>query len=64
MNQQPNQHTSPEERWFRAPVRPLVTLMITATFCYLSIIGRIPVEAFLTIVGVVVTFWFTSRQRE
>lgn len=59
-----NLQATPEERWFRAPIRPLVTLLITLTFCYLAIIGKVPVDAFLTIVGVVITFWFTSRQKE
>ena len=56
--------TSPEERWFRAPVRPLVTVMLTATFCWLSLTGKIPVEAFVSVVSVVITFWFASRQKE
>ena len=43
-------------------VRPFVTVMITTTFCYLSLIGVIKPEEFSLMAGVVITFWFGDRK--
>ena len=43
-------------------VRPFVTVMITTTFCYLSVIGIIKPEEFSLMAGVVITFWFGDRK--
>lgn len=43
-------------------VRPFVTIMITTTFCYLSLIGIIKPEEFSLMAGVVITFWFGDRK--
>lgn len=45
-----------------AAVRPLVTLMLTAVLCYGFVAAKIGGEAFLSIVSVVIGFWFSARQ--
>ena len=42
-------------------VRPFVTVMVTTTFCYLSLIGIIKPEEFSLMTGVIITFWFGTR---
>lgn len=45
-----------------AAVRPLATLMLTSVLCWGFVAGKVGGEAFLGVVGMVITFWFTSRQ--
>ena len=45
-------------------VRPLVTVMLTACFCYGFVTDKVSAEAFIGVVGVVVTFWFNQRQQD
>lgn len=42
-------------------VKSLVTLMLTGVFSYLSVIGRISGEQFLTIFVVVIGFYFGTQ---
>lgn len=44
-------------------VRPIVTLGLAGTFCYLAIIGTVPVEAFVSTVSMVFGFWYMQRQQ-
>lgn len=51
-----------------AAVRPIVTLMVVSTLCFAAVVGilrgdiQLDVAAFIGIVGMVVTFWFSQRQ--
>lgn len=45
-----------------AAVRPLVTLMLTSVLCWGFVAGKVGGEAFLGVVGMVVSFWFATRQ--
>lgn len=47
---------------FNAAVRPVVTLLLTVALVRGFIYDKVSAEAFLGIIGVVITFWFTSRQ--
>ena len=42
-------------------VKSIVTIMLTITFVYLSIIGKVSGEQFMTIFTVVVSFYFGSQ---
>jgi hypothetical protein len=42
--------------------RPLVTICLIGTACYLAIVGMIDAKDFLSLVTVVVLFWFKERQ--
>lgn len=44
-------------------VRPIVTLLLTGSVCYGFLTGTVSAEAFLGLVGVVITFWFNQRQQ-
>lgn len=46
----------------QALTRPIVTLLLVACLCYGFVVKLVGAEAFLSIVGVVVTFWFSQRQ--
>jgi hypothetical protein len=46
----------------QAMTRPVVTLLLVGCLCYGFVAKLIGGEAFLSIVGVVVTFWFSQRQ--
>jgi len=41
--------------------RPLVTIVLIGTACYLAIVGMIDAKDFLSLVTVVVLFWFKER---
>ena len=51
-----------------AAVRPTVTLMVVASLCIGFLIGvwrgdiKMTVDAFIGVVAMVVTFWFSQRQ--
>ena len=42
-------------------VKTIVTLALTAVFCYLSVIGVIPAELFMTVFTVVISFYFGTQ---
>ena len=44
--------------------RPLVTVMLVATFCYGFVIDKVSGETFGTIVATVTAFWFAQRAQE
>lgn len=47
----------------QAAVRPVVTLLVTLVLCYGFLTDKIGAEAFLGVVSMVVTFWFSQRER-
>lgn len=42
-------------------VKTLVTLALTAVFCYLSVAGVIAAELFMTVFTVVISFYFGTQ---
>lgn len=42
-------------------VKSIITLIITCVFAYLSIIGQITGEQFLTIFAVIISFYFGTQ---
>ena len=42
-------------------IKSIVTLLLTAVFCFLSIVGKVSVEHFMTIFTVVVAFYFGTQ---
>ena len=48
-------------KWSEA-TRPLVTLVLIGTACYLAVIGSIDAKDFLSLATIVVLFWFKERQ--
>jgi len=50
--------------FIRSAVRPFVTVSLTATLCYLVIIGKIETQYFIGIVSTVIAFWFSERGRK
>ena len=42
-------------------VKSIVTIALTAVFCYLSIVGVISAELFMTVFTVVVAFYFGTQ---
>jgi hypothetical protein len=42
-------------------VKSLVTILLTAVFCYLSIIKVIPYDTFMTVFSVVIAFYFGTQ---
>lgn len=49
------------DAFLRSPVRPLVTLMFGVTFCWLTYVKIIPVEAFIATATMVLQWWFRAR---
>ena len=47
---------------YRAIVRPSVTIALTGAFIYGFVADKVDTQAFLTIFGVIITFWFKSRE--
>lgn len=41
-------------------VKTIVTLSVVGTTCYLALIGNLEVETFMTITGIIITFYFTK----
>jgi hypothetical protein len=48
-------------KWSEA-TRPLVTIMLIGTVCYLAIMYKIDAKDFLSLATIVVLFWFKERQ--
>lgn len=44
--------------------RWIVTISVTLTFCYLSIIGKISAEAFMGVFGSITTYYFMRKREE
>lgn len=44
-------------------VKTLITLMITIIFCYLSIIGEMPIETTTMVIGMVFTYYFNKDKK-
>lgn len=42
-------------------IKSLVTLALTAVFCYSAVLGRVSTEQFLTIFTVVIAFYFGTQ---
>jgi hypothetical protein len=42
-------------------IKSIVTLILTSVFAYLSVIGKVNAEQFLTIFGVVIAFYFGTQ---
>lgn len=42
-------------------IKSIVTILLTLVFCYLSIIGVITAELFMTIFTVVIAFYFGTQ---
>lgn len=45
-------------------VKSIVTIVLTVVFSYLSVVGRISGEQFLTIFSVVVAFYFGTQYQK
>lgn len=43
-------------------VKTIITLLITAVFCYMAITGAIAAELFMTVFSMIITFYFSSQQ--
>ena len=51
-----------EPLWLpRGSVRAILALMLVGVLSWLAITGKVEAAAFITIVGVVVTFYFVSK---
>ena len=42
-------------------IKSIVTIFVTLVFCYLSIIGKIDAELFMTIFVVIIGFYFGTQ---
>ena len=45
-------------------VKTIVTLLLTLVFCYLSVVGVVAAELFMTIFTVVIGFYFGNQAGE
>lgn len=45
-------------------IKSIVTLFLTAVFCYLSIIGAVSPDLFLTIFTTVIAFYFGTQAKK
>ena len=46
----------------QAATRPIVTIMLAGALVYGFVARLVNAEAFLSVVGMVITFWFSQRQ--
>lgn len=42
-------------------IKSIVTILLTIVFCYLSVIGTISAELFMTVFTVVIAFYFGTQ---
>ena len=42
-------------------VKTIITFMLTIVFCYLSFVGIIAAEIFMTVYGIVIAFYFGTQ---
>jgi hypothetical protein len=45
-------------------VKTIITLMITIIFCYLSVVGKMPIETTTMVIGMVFTYYFNKDKKE
>ncbi len=45
-------------------VKSIVTILLTAIFAYLAVVGRISGEQFLTVYSVIVAFYFGTQYQK
>ena len=45
-------------------VKSIVTIMLTAVFCYLSVVGTVSAELFMTVFTVVIAFYFGTQHEK
>lgn len=45
-------------------IKSIVTILLTIVFCYLSIVGSITAELFMTIFVVVIGFYFGTQSKK
>jgi hypothetical protein len=45
-------------------VKSIVTILLTVVFCYLSIVGTISAELFMTVFTVVIAFYFGTQHEK
>jgi hypothetical protein len=45
-------------------IKSIVTILLTLVFCYLSVIGAITAELFMTIFVVVIGFYFGTQAKK
>lgn len=45
-------------------VKSIVTIILTAVFAYLSIVGKVSGEQFLTIFSVIIAFYFGTQYQK
>ena len=45
-------------------IKSIVTLLLTVVFCYLSVVGLITAELFMTIFVVVIGFYFGTQAKK
>lgn len=49
--------------WFNS-IRSIITLLISITFCFMAVKGRVEAKDFLLIVSLVFNFYFLAKKRE
>ena len=45
-------------------VKTIVTLLLTGVFCYLSVVGKISEQLFMTVFTVVIAFYFGTQHEK
>ena len=45
-------------------VKTIITILLTITFCYLSLVGVIAAELFMTIFTVIIGFYFGTQHEK
>lgn len=45
-------------------VKTLITLAITIVFCYLAIVGKLPIETTTMVIGMVFTYYFNKKDTD
>lgn len=45
-------------------IKSIVTILLTAVFCYLSIVGNILADQFMTVFAVVIAFYFGTQHEK
>lgn len=45
-------------------VKSIVTIALTAVFCYLSVIKVIPYDTFMTVFSVIIAFYFGTQHEK
>lgn len=45
-------------------VKSIVTILLTLVFCYLSIVGAISAELFMTVFAVIISFYYGTQHEK